>query len=187
MQLDGKRIAILLEDGYEDLEFWYPYYRLQEAGAEVEVLGAGDSRYTGKHGYEVSADRQVDAADPKAYDALVIPGGKAPEKMIKHAPLLDFVRRFDAEDRLIACICHGPMVLAAAGLLKGRKLTSYPGLQRELEQAGAQWVDEEVVHDGNVITSRRPEDLPAFCRDIIGAFVDIGESSVPQHERIRYY
>ena len=95
--------------------------------------------------------------------------------------------RGSEQGRLIAAICHGPQVLASAGVLKQRKLTSYPGIQAELEQAGAEWVDEEVVHEGNLITSRKPDDLPAFCRDVIGANVDVGESSVPVDKGVRYY
>src|SRR5690554_4909749 len=146
MQLKGKRIAVLAEDGYEDLELWYPVYRFREAGADVAILGTGAERYSGKHGYEVVVERAVGAVDPGAFDILLIPGGRAPAKLREHAEVLDFVRKFNEQGRLIAAICHGPQVLASAGVLKQRKLTSYPGIQAELEQAGAEWVDEEVVH-----------------------------------------
>lgn len=179
MTLEGKRIAILAEDGYEDLELWYPYLRLTEAGAEVLTLGTGKSSYAGKHGYTVAADGDVDAADPDEFDAVIIPGGGAPERMCRHQPLVEFVRLMHQRRKLIAFICHGAMVPAAAGTLNGATVTSYPGLQADLEDEGARWVDHEVVVDGNLISSRRPGDLPAFMREILGTLGEV----VPSKQR----
>ena len=169
MELSGMRVAVLAEDIYEDLELWYPKLRLTEAGATVHVLGTGKESYQSKRGYEVLVDGTVDVAKPEEYSAVIIPGGYAPDKMRAHEPLVEFVRAMNAKGRLVAYICHAGWVAASAGIVSGRKLTSFWSIKDDMIHAGADWVDEEVVRDGNLISSRVPSDLPAFCREIIGA------------------
>ncbi len=169
MELEGKHIAILLEQLYEDPEFWYPYYRFLEAGAKVTVVAPEAKEYKSKHGYPARAD--LAAADAKAadYDAVIIPGGYSPDHMRRSKELVDFLKQSFEQDRVIAAICHGPWMLASIGAAKGRKLTAFHSIKDDLLNAGAQFVDEEVVRDGKVITSRTPQDLPAFCKEVIAA------------------
>jgi len=170
MELSGKRVAVLAEDMYEDLELWYPVLRLREAGAEVWVVGTGSKdEYASKHGYPVRADRaagQISAAD---VDAVVVPGGYAPDRMRRYPAVLELVRGSAGQNKVVAAICHAGWVLASAGILKGRTVTSVPAIKDDLVNAGATWVDQEVMCDGHLITSRSPADLPAFCRAIIAA------------------
>lgn len=168
MGLKNKRIAVLVEQDYQDLEVWYPALRLREEGAVVEFIGSGSSpSYTGKYGYPVDAGRSVHEVRPNEFDAIVIPGGWAPDFMRREPRVAQFVRAFNETHRPIACICHGGWILASAGILKGRRATSFPAIRDDMENAGCEWVDEEVVVDGNLITSRNPDDLPAFCRQLI--------------------
>lgn len=170
MTLGGRRIAVLVEDGYEDLELWVPYYRLLEEGAEVVLAGHEKRIYTSKHSYPCEVD--VAAADLKAneFDAVVIPGGVAgPDKMRRHKEILAFVRSMDERRKVVAAICHAAWVPISAGIVKGRRLTSYASVRDDCVNAGADWADKECVVDGNLITSRFPDDLPAFCRAIITA------------------
>ncbi|MFB6262327.1 MAG: type 1 glutamine amidotransferase domain-containing protein [Bradymonadaceae bacterium] len=169
MELNEANIAILAEDLYEDLELWYPYYRLKEAGAEVEVLGTGESSYESKHGYGVDVDADVGDANPSAYDAVVVPGGYAPDRMRRHEPMIEFVADTWDEGALCAAICHAGWVPASADIVDGKELTSFYAIRDDMENAGAEWVDREVVRDGRLITSRTPDDLPAFCSTLIGA------------------
>ena len=164
-----KRIAILAEDDYEDLELWYPYYRLIEAGHEVKVVGSGRSPvFKSKHGYEVRADLSAQEADVNDFDAVVIPGGFAPDRMRRVAAVNEFVRQMFKQGRLVAAICHAPSVLVSANVLKGRKVTCFMSIRDDVMNAGARYKDDEVVVDGNLITSRYPADLPAFMRAIMG-------------------
>ncbi len=170
MTLDGKRIALLAEDNYQVLELWYPLLRFKEAGAEVQVIGSGASdTHTSSRGYPVKVD--VAAADAKGtdYDAVVVPGGFAPDRMRVNEDMLRIVREAHEANKVIGTICHGGWVLASAGVAKGKKLTCVRNIKDDMIHAGAEYVDEEVVVDGNIITSRTPLDLPAFCRAIIGA------------------
>ncbi|MDY6812472.1 MAG: type 1 glutamine amidotransferase domain-containing protein [Pseudomonadota bacterium] len=172
MELQGKHIAILTENVYEDLELHYPRLRMLEAGATVHLLGAGDAVYHGKHGLPAEPDGQIDDARAEDYDAVIVPGGYSPDKMRAHPPFIEFVRQMAAQDKLVAFICHAGWVPASAGILKGRRVTSYATIKDDLVHAGAEWVDEEVVQDGKLISSRTPADLPAFCRAIIAALAD---------------
>jgi protease I len=170
MELSGRRIAILAEDHYEDLELWYPAIRMKEAGAEVLVVGMpGVDSYTSKHAYPVKADVAATEVSPDDLDAVIIPGGYAPDRMRRHPPMLDLVRGVWKQGKLVAMICHAGWVPISAGIVNGRRVTSVSAIKDDLINAGAEWVDAEVVRDGNLISSRGPNDLPAFCREIIGA------------------
>ena len=170
MKLAGKRIAILAENMYQEMELWVPYYRLREEGAEVKVVGAGGAKsYTSKHGYPVTVDVQAEQVKAVEFDAVIVPGGYAPDMMRRHAAMVGLVREASQQGKVVAAICHAGWMLVSAGILKGRRATSFFSIKDDLVAAGASWVDEEVVVDGTLITSRRPDDLPAFCRAIVGA------------------
>ena len=170
MTLEGKQIAILLDEQYQELEVWYPYYRFIEAGANVTLV-AGESRrtYLSKLGYPCTSN--MEAADVRAgdFDAVVIPGGWAPDYMRRDETMVRFVRDAAAAGVVLAAICHGGWMLCSTDVLKGKRATSFTAIRHDMANAGAEWVDEEVVVDGNVITARKPDDLPAFCRAIIEA------------------
>jgi protease I len=170
MSLHGKRIAILAENMYQEMELWVPYYRLKEEGAEVKVVGAGGAKsYTSKHGYPVSVDVQAEQVKAVEFDAVVVPGGYAPDMMRRHAAMVGLVRDAAQQGKVVAAICHAGWMLVSAGILRGRQATSFFSIKDDLVAAGADWKDAEVVVDGNLITSRKPDDLPAFCRAIVGA------------------
>lgn len=168
MDLKGVRVAVFAEESYEDLELWYPVLRLREAGADVKIIGpkAGEA-YKSKYGYPAKADLSMDEVGAADFDALVIPGGYAPDRMRRHAAMLDFVRAMHAAKKPIAFICHAGWVPISAGIVRGRRVTSVSAIKDDLVNAGAEWVDQEVVVDGNLITARTPPDLPAFCREIV--------------------
>ncbi|MGM0652827.1 MAG: type 1 glutamine amidotransferase domain-containing protein [Bacillota bacterium] len=169
MGLEAKRVAIFLEQIYEDPEFWYPYYRFQEAGAEVTVIAPEVKVYHSKHGYPAKADLAAADARPSDYDAVIIPGGYSPDHMRRSKAMVEFLQQAYDQKKIIASICHGPWMLASIGAVKGKKVTSFFSIKDDLVNAGADYVDREVVRDGNVITSRTPADLPAFCKEIIAA------------------
>lgn len=169
MAIEGKRVVVLAEDLYEDLELWYPYYRLKEAGATVRLLGTGRPTYHSKHGLPVEVDGSVAEAEPSGVEAVVVPGGYSPDKMRRHRPLLDFVRGIFEDGGYVAFICHGGWVPVSADIVRDRKVTSAPSIQDDLRNAGAEWLDQEVVRDGALISSRRPPDLPAFCGSLLEA------------------
>jgi protease I len=170
MKLAGKRIAILAENMYQEMELWVPYYRLREEGAEVKVIGAGGAAaYTSKHGYPVKVDVQADQVKAVEFDAVIVPGGYAPDMMRRHPAMVALVREASQQGKVVAAICHAGWMLVSAGILEGKRATSFFSIKDDLVAAGANWVDEEVVVDGTLITSRRPDDLPAFCRAIVGA------------------
>jgi protease I len=168
MRLNSKRIAIFIENYYEDAEFLYPFYRMQEEGAEVVVIGPHKETYSGKHGVPTKSDVSINDVKTTDFDALIIPGGYSPDRMRRVPAMVDFVRNMHLEGKVVAAICHGGWMLASAGILKSKKVTSFFSIKDDLKNAGADWVDQEVVQDGNLITSRHPKDLPAFCRGIIG-------------------
>ncbi|MEW5975981.1 MAG: type 1 glutamine amidotransferase domain-containing protein [Acidobacteriota bacterium] len=169
VRLKGKAIAIFLEDTYEDNEFWYPYYRLIEEGATVTVIAPRLDTFTGKYGIPAKPDVTIEQARSRDYAALIIPGGYSPDKMRRYPAMVQFVRDLHAANKVIAAICHAGWMLVSAGVLKGRKATSFFAIKDDMVNAGCEWVDQEVVRDGNLITSRTPKDLPAFCREIIRA------------------
>ena len=170
MRLKGRKVILLTENLYQDLELWVPYYRLREEGAEVTVVGSGSSRtFTGKYGYPVEVDIDAKGIDISEYDGVVIPGGYAPDVMRRYPEMVNIVREAHQKGKVIAAICHAGWMLVSAGILKGKKVTGFFAIKDDLVNAGALYVDEEVVRDGNLITSRKPDDLPAFCREMVEA------------------
>jgi protease I len=169
MQLKGNRVAVLAENMYQEMELWVPYYRMKEEGAEVHIVGAGAKSYTSKHGYPVTVDVQADQAHAVEYDAVIIPGGFAPDLMRRSPAMVGLVREAFENGKVVAAICHAGWMPASAGILRGKRATSFFSIKDDMVNAGATWVDQEVVVDGNLITSRKPDDLPAFCREIVRA------------------
>lgn len=161
------RALIVSADDFEDTELLVPLYRLREEGISVDVACPRSGSITGKHGYSQSIDRTLSEVDPGDYDLLVLPGGRAPAALRDDSTLQGIVRAFDFTHKPIAAICHGPQILVSAGVMDGRKATCYKTVAAELRDAGARYVDEEVVVDRNLVTSRQPSDLPAFCREIM--------------------
>ncbi len=161
-ELSGKRVVAVVGERFEDREALVPIDFLKEQGAEVTVVGLEIKELHALHGASLQVDRTFEEADPRAFDAMLIPGGKSPAHLREHPDAVDFVRRFHDTGRLMAAICHGAQLLAAAGLVDGLRLTGWPGIREEMEQAGADFRDEPVVEDGNIVTSRYPEDLPRF-------------------------
>lgn len=170
MELEGKRVAVLAENMYQELELWYPLLRLREAGAETFVVGSGSAgTYKSKGGYPVDVDveaGQVSAAD---VDAVIIPGGYSPDLMRRYPDMVNLVREASQQGKVVAAICHAGWMLASADVVKGKNATCFYAIKDDLVNAGAIYVDAEVVRDGNLVTSRTPTDLPAFCRTIIEA------------------
>jgi protease I len=182
MELAGYRVAILAENQYEDLELWYPFYRFQEAGADVFVVGSGSGEtFTSKHGYPVRPDADADTVAAEQFDAIVIPGGWAPDYMRRAPAMIDLVREAANQGKLVAAICHGGWMLASAGVIRGRTVTGFRSIRDDLTNAGAIYVDQEVVRDGNLVTSRQPSDLPAFCREAIAALLEMGRTARVAH------
>ena len=168
MQARGKKAVVLVEKLYEDQELIYPYYRLLEAGAEARIVGPEAGKvYQGKSGTIATSGLAARDVDPGALDALVIPGGYAPDHMRRHHSMIDLVRGVFDRGKVVAAICHAGWMLASAGVVRGRRLTSFFAIKDDLVHAGAQWEDQEVITDGNLVTSRKPDDLPAFMRSIL--------------------
>ncbi len=166
--LTGKRLLIFVGDDYEDLELQYPKYRLIEAGAEVVAAGLeADVVYKGKHGYPQVSQARLNGLDTAGFDGLVIPGGWMPDKLRRYDEVKRITRQMHEAGKCVASICHGPWIDISAGIVKGATYTSTPGLTDDLINAGANWVDQPVVIDGHHVTSRRPDDLPDFCRGIL--------------------
>jgi len=169
MSLEGKQVAVLLEELYEDPEFWYPYYRFQEAGAKVVAIAPKIKEYRSKHGFPATADMEAGDAEAGDFDVVIIPGGYSPDHMRRSREMVDFVKKAYEQGKIIAAICHGPWMLTSINAVKGRRTTAFFSIKDDLINAGAEFVDQEVVRDGNIITSRTPKDLPAFCREILNA------------------
>jgi len=174
MELKGKRIAILVDNFYQEMEVWYPYFRFQEAGAEVITVGArAGETYSSKVGYPVKSEKSYDQVRAADFDGVVVPGGYAPDHIRRHPTANRFVHEMNQQGKLVAAICHGPWVLCSADMLKGRKATCFFAIKDDVIHAGARYEDAEVVVDGNLVTSRKPEDLPAFCRASIGVLTAV--------------
>ena len=170
MKLQGRKIAVLVADLYQEMEVWYPLLRFREDGAETLAVGAEAGRtYASKKGYPVVADKSLDQVGPADFDAVIVPGGWAPDTLRQDERVLKLVREADKAGKIVAAICHAGWVLCSAGILRGRRATCFKAIKDDLIHAGANYVDEEVVVDGNLITSRVPTDLPAFCREIVNA------------------
>lgn len=168
--LEKKKIAVLVEKFYEDLELWYPVLRLREAGCQVSIVGpkAGES-YASKHGYPAKAD--VSAGDVQAaeFDAIVIPGGYSPDHMRRHPSMIKLVTDAAGLGKILASICHGPWMLCSARCIKGKRVTGFLSIRDDLENAGGIWEDAACVRDGSIITSRTPADLPEFMKTLLEA------------------
>jgi protease I len=183
-RLDGKKIAILVEDGFEQIELTSPKQALEEAGAKTHIISPKRDKVKGwehtKWGQEFPVDVAIEQANANEYDALLLPGGVMnPDKLRTNKQAIQFVRSFFEQKKPVAAICHGPWVLAEADVVKGRKMTSYHSIQTDLKNAGANWVDQEVVVDEGLVTSRNPDDLPAFNRKLVE------EVAEGQHQRQR--
>jgi protease I len=170
MQLTGKKAAVLVEQQYQEMEVWYPVYRLREAGCKVTLVGpeAGQT-YPSKLGYPAKSDKAARDASAADFDLVVVPGGFAPDYLRRSEAMLRLVSDMAEQGKIVAAICHGPWVLCSTQALKGRKATCFFAIKDDVINAGAKYADAEVVRDGNVITSRKPDDLPAFMQAIIQA------------------
>jgi protease I len=163
-------IAVLTANLFEDVELWYPYYRLLEEGHRVDLVGCeADQTFQGKQGTEVTTTAAAGSIDVSSLDAVVIPGGFSPDYMRRCEPMVDVVREVGKSGRPTAAICHGPWMLASADLIDGVDVTSFHSIKDDLVNAGGNWIDKEVVRDDNIITSRSPDDLPAFMREVVAA------------------
>lgn len=175
--LSGKRVAIVVANGFEQIEMTDPREALVGAGAETDLVSIEDGEVKGwehtKWGETFDVEVPIDDADPDDYDALLLPGGvMSPDRLRQDERVLAFVRAFFESGKPVAAICHGPWTLIDAGVVEGRRVTSYPSIRKDLENAGAEWVDEEVVVDHGLVTSRRPDDLPAFAAKMIEEFAE---------------
>lgn len=168
MALSGKKVAVLAEDNYQELELWYPVLRMREAGAEVVIVGTGSApTYASKHGYPVTVNATANDVSAADFVAVIVPGGFAPDRLRRYPAVLKLVREAFNQGKVVGAICHAGWVLVSAGILKGKRATCVPAIKDDVMNAGATYVDEEVVVDGNLVTSRVPDDLPAFCRAIL--------------------
>jgi protease I len=170
MELQGKRAAVLVDQMYQEMEVWYPVYRLREAGCKVTLVGpeAGQS-YTSKLGYPAKSDKAARDVSADDFDLLIIPGGYAPDHMRRCEPMVRLASTMAEQGKVVAAICHGPWLLCSTQALKGRRATCFFSIKDDVINAGGNYVDAEVVRDGNLITSRKPDDLPAFLQAVIGA------------------
>ncbi|MCX6169527.1 MAG: type 1 glutamine amidotransferase [Ignavibacteriales bacterium] len=167
-KLAGKKILMFVEDAYEDLELWYPKLRLIEEGAQVIVAGPEANKiYQGKHSYPCKSDASYNDVEEEDFSGLVIPGGFAPDKLRRVAKVLELTKQFNDNHKLVAYICHAGWITISAKIMNGYTCTSTPGIKDDIENAGAIWLDEPVVVDRNMVSSRKPDDLPMFCEAII--------------------
>ena len=167
MELQGKRLGILVERDFQDMEVMYPYYRLKEAGAQVLVIGVEAKEYKGKFGYPIKAEKRSADVAAKDLDGLVVPGGWAPDFLRRDPATVRLVKEVFEQKKPLGAICHAGWLLVSAKVLEGRKVTSFFAIKDDVVNAGARWEDAEVVVDQNLVTSRMPDDLPAFCRAFI--------------------
>jgi protease I len=164
------RAAVLVEQQYQEMEVWYPYYRLRESGCKVTMVGPeAGATYPSKLGYPAKADKAAKDVSAKDFDILVIPGGFAPDFLRRNEAILKLVSEMAEQGKVVAAICHGPWVLCSTQALKGRKATCFFAIKDDVANAGARYIDAEVVRDGNLVTSRKPDDLPAFMQAIFQA------------------
>lgn len=169
MELSGKSVAVLVENLYQELEVWYPIFRFQEAGAKVSIVGPEPTRYNSKLGYPAVADTAAEQVKDTLFDAVIVPGGYAPDLIRLSPAMVGLVGNNARQGRIVAAICHGTWVLASADVIRDKRVTGAASIKDDLRNAGGRYEDAEVVRDGNLITSRKPADLPAFCREIVRA------------------
>ena len=161
------KVLIISADNFEDTELLVPYYRMLEEGHIVDIASMKKGKIKGKKGYEAEANKALKDVHPEDYDILILPGGKAPEAIRKEQKALEITRDFFDNNKPVAAICHGPQILITAGLMKGKHATCYRSVVPEMQEAGVNYEDKEVIVDGNLITSRQPSDLPAYMREIM--------------------
>lgn len=163
-----KKVYLLIEDLFEDVEVIYPYYRLIEEGYSVQVVGPVENKeYKGKKGIVIKSDISASKADLKDVAAIIIPGGYAPDRMVRHEEMVNIVKKAHEQCKILAAICHGPLMLVEADVIKGKKVTGFKSIITILKLAGGEFIDKAAVTDGDIITSRSPEDLPSFCKSLI--------------------
>lgn len=167
MRLQGKKIAILVAEGVEDLEYYVPMMRLQEEGAEVLTAALETQPIHGKNGLEITPNTRIDALNADDLFALIIPGGWAPDKLRRHSAVKDLVHRIDSKGKPMGIICHGGLIAISAGIMKGRRATGSLGIKDDIINAGGSWVDEAAFRDGNLVWGRVVEDIPYFCRELV--------------------
>ncbi len=164
----AKKVAILVDEAYQVLEVWYPLYRLREAGIEVVTVGSGArAAFLSKEGYPCPVDRSIDEVSSRDFDAVIIPGGWAPDFLRRSPGIVQFVKDLNASGKVVAAICHGGWLLVSADCCRGKRATCFFAIKDDIIAAGARYVDEETVVDGNLITARKPDDLPRFVKEII--------------------
>ncbi len=172
MKLRGKKVVIFVEELVEEIELLYPKYRLIEEGAEVKIAGPEVKVFKGKNGYPIKSDVKFEDVKLEEFDAVIIPGGYAPDRIRRNKTAVELVKKFYDSGKVVAFICHAGWVPISAGILKGKKVTGFFSIKDDLVNAGAEFVDSEVVIDANLISSRNPDDLPVFCKAIISALSD---------------
>lgn len=177
MRLTGKRIAILLAEGVEDLEFYVPMMRLQEEGAEVIAAGIDLKPIRGKNGLEIVPTTRIESLRSADLFAVVVPGGWAPDKLRRYEAVTTLIAEMNAAGKTVAIICHGGLVAISAGIVRGRRATGSLGIKDDLVNAGAVWVDEPAFRDGNLVWGRIVADIPAFCRELIASLLDAKEAN----------
>ena len=170
MRLEGKQIAVLVEEGFEDLEFWVTVMRLREEGAKVTIVGtAGDKTVRGKNGLPATSEVAANTVSANDFGAIVVPGGWAPDKLRRYPAITSLVRQAYEQGKIVGLICHAGLVGISAGIVRGHRATGSLGIKDDLVNAGATWVDEAAFRDGNLVWGRVVEDIPAFCRELVKA------------------
>lgn len=165
MRLKDKKVMTVVDEEYNDLELWYPIFRLQEEGATVHIVGPeANKTYHGQAGIPATTDYAYSDVSADDYDGILVPGGWAPDKIRRYEEVLEIIRAMDKDEKVLGQICHAGWVLASAGVVKGKKVTSTPAIKDDMTNAGATWVDEETVVDGHIISSRRPTDMPSYVK-----------------------
>jgi protease I len=172
MRLQGKKVATLVAEGVEDLEYYVPMMRLQEEGAQVLTAALDTKPIHGKHGLEITPDTKIESLNSDELFALIVPGGWAPDKLRRHSAVKDIVREMDSNRKVIGIICHGGLVAISAGIMNGRRATGSLGIKDDIINAGGTWVDEPAFCDGNLVWGRVVADIPDFCRELVGALVE---------------
>jgi len=178
MRLQGKKIATLVAEGVEDLEYYVPMMRLQEEGADVLTAALDLKTIHGKNGLEITPDTKIETLNADELFALVVPGGWAPDKLRRHSAVKDLVREMDSKGKPIGIICHGGLIAISAGIMKGRRATGSLGIKDDILNAGGSWVDEPAFREGNLVWGRVVADIPDFCREFVQALTESVESAI---------